>query len=268
MYQKSKSLRCMSLLLAIVVTMTMTFSAVTPTVAEAASKKTVKSITLKIGQANITKKTYKLKKGKIATLKVYVNPLSAKKVVYYKSSNKKIATVSKSGKITAKNSGTAKITVSVKDKNNKYKSSYMYVKVYKALSTQKKIYNRLMNLKKTYPEGKRWGNNKYYYWKIENMRCYACYAYAAIISDKLFGKNTKVKTHRSYSKIKVGDHIRLGIKLVRTGYHSVIVVSKSDKYITVTEGNYVFNGKPIVHWGRKISKSSLYKEGFFVDTRY
>lgn len=99
----------------------------------AASKKAVKTVTLKIGKKKVTKKTYTLKQGAKATLKITVNPSSAKKSIAYKTSNKKIATVSKSGKITAskKKTGTAKITVTVTGKNKKKKSTYVKIKVVK-----------------------------------------------------------------------------------------------------------------------------------------
>ena len=100
-----------------------------PGTAEAASSKAVKSVSLKIGNKKVTKKTYALTKGKTASLKVSVNPSKAKKSVSFKSSNKKIATVSKKGKITAKKSGTAKITVTVKGKKGKKKTTYVKIKV-------------------------------------------------------------------------------------------------------------------------------------------
>lgn len=268
MGKTTKKIRSLALVLACAVSFIMSFSIIQPTFADAASSKAVKSLTLKIGKTKVTKKTYKVKKGKTAYLKTYVSPKTAKKAVYYKTSNSKIATVSKSGKIVAKNVGTAKISVKVKGKNKKYKSTYMYVKVYKSVSAQSKAYSRLMKLKKQYPEGKKWDSSKYYYWKAKNINGFACYAYVAVISDKVFGKNAKIKTHKSYNKIKVGDHVRVGTKIYEEGYHSVIVASKNDKYLTVTEGNFYMNGKPRVHWGRKISKSTLYNEGFYVDTRY
>lgn len=90
------------------------------------------------------------------------------------------------------------------------------------------------------------------------MYCYACIALSGIISDKVFGKSAPIKVHRNYNKIKVGDHVRIG------GAHSVIVLTKNKKSITVVEGN--FNGR--IHWGRAIKRSELKSAGFEVWTRY
>lgn len=99
------------------------------TTVNAANKKTVKKVALKIGKKAVTKKTYSLKKGAKATIKVSVSPKTAKKTVSFKSSDKKIATVSKKGVVTAKKKGTAKITVTVKGKDKKTKKTWIKIKV-------------------------------------------------------------------------------------------------------------------------------------------
>lgn len=98
---------------------------------EAADSKAVKSVNIKIGKENVTKKTYTLAQGKKASLKVTAKPKSAKKSIQYKTSNKKVVTVTKKGKITAKKKGTAKITVTVTGKNGKKKKTWVKVKVTK-----------------------------------------------------------------------------------------------------------------------------------------
>lgn len=92
---------------------------------------TVKKVFLKIGSKNVTKKTFKMKKGKSKRLKIVVKPVSSKKSVTYKSKNKKIVTVSKKGKLKAKKVGIAKIIVKVKGKKGKSKQTWMKVKVSK-----------------------------------------------------------------------------------------------------------------------------------------
>ena len=109
--------------------------AATGTESSAASKKQVKSIVLKINKKKVTKKTYKLTKGKSATIKVTVKPSSAKKSVAFKSAKTKVATVTKKGKVTAKKVGTAKIKVTVTGKNKKKKSTWVKIKVTKASTT-------------------------------------------------------------------------------------------------------------------------------------
>lgn len=87
-------------------------------------------------EQNAGKKTLKLEKGKTTTLKVAIQPASARKSVSYKTSNKKIATVSGSGKITAKKEGTAKITVTIKAKNGKKYTTWVKIKVVKVNNTR------------------------------------------------------------------------------------------------------------------------------------
>lgn len=100
--------------------------------AEAATnKKAVKSVTLKVKNKKVNKKTTTLQVGKTLTVKTTVNPSSAKKSISYKTSNKKIATVSKKGKVKGIKAGTAKITVTVTGKNKKKKSAWFKVKVTK-----------------------------------------------------------------------------------------------------------------------------------------
>lgn len=96
-----------------------------------AASKTIKSISLVVGTKNVTKKTFKMTKGKSKQLKAIVKPASSKKSVTYQSKNKKIVTVSKKGKLTAKKVGTAKIIVKVKGKKGKLKQTWVKIKVTK-----------------------------------------------------------------------------------------------------------------------------------------
>lgn len=74
----------------------------------------IKSVSLKIGNKKVTKKTYEMKRGDSKKIKVTISPKKGKKTIKFTTSNKKIATVNKNGKVTAKKAGTAKITVTVK----------------------------------------------------------------------------------------------------------------------------------------------------------
>lgn len=82
--------------------------------AKSAKASFIKSVTLKIGKKNVTKKNYKLTVGNKKTIQVNVSPNRGKKTVKFATSNKKIAAVSKNGKVTAKRAGTARIKVTVK----------------------------------------------------------------------------------------------------------------------------------------------------------
>ncbi len=100
----------------------------TEVMAKASKTNTIKSVSLKICNKKVDKKTYKMKSGEKKKLKVTVSPQKGKKTIKFTTSNKKIATVSKNGTITAKKAGTAKIKVTVKTGKTK-KTTWMKVRV-------------------------------------------------------------------------------------------------------------------------------------------
>ena len=206
-------------------------------------------------KAALNKTSLKLKKGKTYQLKTK----NVKGTVTWKSSNKKIATVSKKGKVTAKKAGSTVIKATYK-KNGKVKTLKCKVTVTAAKkeSREETVKKKILALQNTYKEGTTWTNDDFYLWKAKNMYCYGCIALAGKISDTVFGKDAPVKTHKDFSAIKSGDHIRIG------NYHSVIVISHTSDSVTVVEGNY----NSSIHWFRTITKSSLQQTGFSVDTRY
>lgn len=120
--------RTFTILLAMAILVT---SFYVPDGSASAAAKSVKSIKLKIGAKNVTKKTFHMIKGRTRKLTVTVKPASSKKAVTYRSNNSKIVSVSKKGKLTAKKIGTAKITVKVTGKNGKSKKTWVKIKVYK-----------------------------------------------------------------------------------------------------------------------------------------
>lgn len=88
-----------------------------------------------------------------------------------------------------------------------------------------------------------------------------CMAFARFICNKLYGKtpngdgsegNGWYKT--TIDNLEVGDYIRYKRNKDHYG-HSVVVVSVSDKKVTVGECNH--DGKCGISWSRKISKSTL-----------
>ena len=186
--------------------------------------------------------------GKTRKLKVY----GAKGKVKWSSSNKEVAKVSSKGIVKAVDAGKAKITAKCTGLS---KSVSCTVRVFSQASVKKKI----LKLKKKFPEGRYWTNeNNYYFWEATYTHGYGCYAFVAEVSDLVFGVNAPLKRHTSFSKIKAGDHIRIG------DYHSVTVIEKKGNTLIVVEGNY----NSSVHWFRKITKSELNYSGFYVDTRY
>lgn len=115
------------------------------TEAMAKSKNTtaIKSVSLKIGNKNVTKKTYKMKRGDKKKIKVSVSPEKGNMTIKFSTSNKKVATVDKSGRVTAKKAGTVKITVTVrakktgKSKVTVAKTAWVKIKVINPSSDEK-----------------------------------------------------------------------------------------------------------------------------------
>lgn len=100
--------------------------------AEAAARKTIRSVGIMQGGKNVTKKTLKMKAGATKKLTVKAKTALSKKKIKFSSSNKKVVTVNKNGKLTAKKSGSAKITVTVSKKGCKTKKTWVKVSVEKA----------------------------------------------------------------------------------------------------------------------------------------
>lgn len=191
-----------------------------------------------------------MKRGTKKKLKVS----NANSRIKWSSSNKNVATVSKKGNVKALKAGTTVIKAKF-SKGKKVLSCK--VTVYKKITpTQAK--KKILAMQTQYKEGKHWDNSDYYMWEAINTHCYGCIALVGEISDGVFGKNTLVKRHTSFKKIKTGDHIRIG------DYHSVLVIEKKGNVLTVVEGNY----NSSIHWGRRITKTQLKSEGFYVETRY
>lgn len=201
--------------------------------------------------ATISQNELTLRTGKTKQLKC--SGISGE--IKWKSSKPSVATVTSKGVVKAIKPGKAVISATSSNMNGALRCE---VRVSKKI-TRKEAKKKLISLKKKYPEGMSWTNeNREYYWEATNCDCFGCIAFAGKLSDTVFGKYAPVKTHTSFDKIKVGDHIRIG------DVHSVIVLEKKKNSVIVAEGN--FNSS--VHWGREITKAQLDAQGFYVDTRY
>lgn len=97
--------------------------------AQAANPKAVKSVSVRIGKKNVTKKTYTLERGSSKTLKVTASPAGTVKSVRYVSKNTRTASVNSKGRVTAKRAGTARINITVTGKNNKKKNTWVKIRV-------------------------------------------------------------------------------------------------------------------------------------------
>lgn len=123
------------------------------------------------------------------------------------------------------------------------------------------IYNAMIALKETYPEGTPWTNDNSYAWNggIYSMG-FGCAGFAFMLSDAAFG-NLPARMIDDWSdyQIRVGDILR-----VNNDGHSVIVLEVNESGVVLAEGNY----NNSVHWGRKMSWSELNSTLTYIMTRY
>ena len=140
-------------------------------------------------------------------------------------------------------------------------------------STQnKKIADKFKKLQKKYPSYSYWnhrGKSSYNSTTITKKPCnhtkYAtkhcnlyycpngnvglqCYGFAWKMSDLIFGKNAKIKNHKSFNKAQIGD-------VIRCNGHSAIILEKHKDYVIIGECN--IGGTCMILWGRKVQKSEL-----------
>lgn len=83
-----------------------------------------------------------------------------------------------------------------------------------------------------------------------------CLAFASVISDFLFGKDTEITTFTDFSDLNPGDHIR-NIELE----HSMVVISVGDGSVTVVSCNNDYENCQI-HWDQVVTEEDL--EGYDV----
>ena len=123
------------------------------------------------------------------------------------------------------------------------------------------IYNAMIALKETYPEGTPWTNDNSYAWNggIYSMG-FGCAGFAFMLSDAAFG-NLPARMIDDWSdyQIRVGDILR-----VNNDGHSVIVLEVNESGVVLAEGNY----NNSVHWGRKMSWSEVNSTLTYIMTRY
>lgn len=129
-----------------------------------------------------------------------------------------------------------------------------------SVPTPSQVYQTMIAMKASYPEGMPWTNNDFYAWKGGGQYYggYGCVAFAFILSDAAFG-DLPSRTHTNFDDIRVGDIIRMNYDM-----HSVVALEVYDTYIVVAEGN--FNSS--IHWGRQISLDEIRQTGTYVTTRY
>ena len=134
--------------------------------------------------------------------------------------------------------------------------------------TEENVLKIIEGLKSEYPDGRSWSNSDSYFSKALRTTGYGCAGFSLICSDAAFGDMPVSEEHSDFSRIRVGDMLR-----VDNDTHSVVVLERKSSSVIVTEGNYtiIINGVsngPMIHWGREISRSELEAGNFTVQTRY
>lgn len=135
--------------------------------------------------------------------------------------------------------------------------------------TEPVAYQMIMGLKPYFPEGMPWDFSLgyYLYQGFDNHYYYGseCAYYAFLVNDYVFGNTPNARKIDVFdpANFHVGDIYRYKANNYAGG-HSVIVLSKDDKGITVTEANY--GGK--VHWGRRLSWTDIARDYDYIMTRY
>lgn len=172
------------------------------------------------------------------------------------SSNSGVVSVSADGEVKALRKGSALI------KGKKDSKTYLWT--IRAVSgsrrasktpspSEKSVKAKILSFKSKYPEGTKFGNEKYYGWDAGLFSGgYGCAAFAFEVSDAAFGDRPAVMLNgreiNAYETVRAGDMLRLD-----GDSHTVVVLEKRNGAVVVAEANY--NGK--VHWGRTVAKSEV-----------
>lgn len=123
--------------------------------------------------------------------------------------------------------------------------------------SQEQVYNDIMALKEQYPDGMKWDESNVYTSQYLNATGRACFAFALIVSDQVFGTAPGRYTSGQIdpSGFKVGDIVVYSYP----SYHAVVVLETHPTYMVVAEGNS--GGK--VRWGRIVKYSDVTLSGFY-----
>lgn len=144
-----------------------------------------------------------------------------------------------------------------------------------AVSTDEEqaVYQKLLSMKSKYPEGMQFDNNtpyslqsNAYIWEAARQRTAGCAAFAAILSDAVFGTSGSVRAFDNVRDARSGDVLRY-----KPGNyeHTVIVLRRLSDSVEVAEANVVGADKVgRVKWGRTISFTELQNNKVYFYTRY
>ena len=96
---------------------------------QAASGKTIKTVSVKTAGKKVNGTTISLQRGESAVLHISTSPKLSKKTISYKSSKPSVVSVSRKGKMTAKKARISKISITVKSSGYKNKTASVNVRV-------------------------------------------------------------------------------------------------------------------------------------------
>ena len=122
------------------------------------------------------------------------------------------------------------------------------------------VYDAIIAMKEDYPEGMPWTNDDFYAWNGGGMYYggYGCVAYAYLVSDAAFGYlPAEEPLDYDPALLRVGD-------MIRYNGHTIMILEVQEDAFIVTEGNY----NSSVHWGRRVSFSSLEGNVDYYTSRY
>ena len=136
-------------------------------------------------------------------------------------------------------------------------------------TTQETIYERIIAVKETYPEGTYFSQQFWYLWNTMyywNGNWYydgiSCADFAMMLSDAAFGSSyiTVISQDISIDRLRVGDILRLN-----GDAHSVVVLEVHEDFIVVAEGSCEDNA---VHWDRIMTAQEVLAATDYILTRY
>ncbi len=108
--------------------------------------------------------------------------------------------------------------------------------------SEQTVYQALLALKSRYPEGMKFDNStpyslngNTYTWEAARQKTAGCAAFAAILSDTVFGTSLPVQKFQDIRSARPGDVLRYNGEW---GGHTVIVLQRLSDSVEVAEGNY------------------------------
>ncbi|MGN0591699.1 MAG: dockerin type I domain-containing protein [Ruminococcus sp.] len=115
------------------------------------------------------------------------------------------------------------------------------------------VYQNILALQETYPNGTPWTNDEIYYWNGGVLAGgMGCAAFAFLLSDAAFGTlPATMNTLFDAERLRVGDVLRMNM-------HSFIILEVKESSVIVAEGN--LNGT--VYWGREVTFDDIIESSF------